>query len=185
MTDEARGRTSFWQVEHYQSYFDVDTRTVLKRCYSEYHDTCTQLNLMKFVATLLPGTSEYFSIHLTPAPDLYGPFWTLTTVICTLFLSSSLAASVTAYLSATAEYDFDMTLLSIGVTLVYAYGLGLPILLWLALRYMGVGEWSIVEAVSIWGYGQFVWIPVSVSPDILFGGVHDTDSGYRSFVSYQ
>jgi hypothetical protein len=50
------------------------------------------------------------------------------------------------------------------VTLVYAYGLGVPILLWIALRYLGVGEWSMVEAVAIWGYGQFVWIPVSVLP---------------------
>ena len=46
--------------------------------------------------------------------------------------------------------------------LVYAYGLGVPILLWLGLRYLGVGEWSVVETVALWGYGQFVWIPVSV-----------------------
>ncbi|KII91702.1 hypothetical protein PLICRDRAFT_518156, partial [Plicaturopsis crispa FD-325 SS-3] len=138
----------FWTVEYYQPYFDVDTKTVLKRCYS----------------TLLPTSSSYLSTHLTPAADLYGPFWTLTTLIFTLFLSSSLASSITVYLSApgSAEYDYDFQLLSIAVSLVYAYGLALPILLWLALRYLGVGEWSVVEAVAVWGYGQFVWIPVSV-----------------------
>ena len=99
---------------------------------------------------------------MNPA-DLYGPFWTLTTLIFALFLSSSLAASVSAYLSGPdAEYDYDFRLLSIAVSLVYAYGLLLPVLLWLALRYIGVGEWSVVEAMAIWGYGQFVWIPVSV-----------------------
>jgi hypothetical protein len=119
---------------------------VLKRCY----------------ATLLPTSSNYLSTHLNPA-DLYGPFWTLTTLIFTLFLSSSLAASISVYLSAPGtEYDYNFHLLSIAVSLVYAYGLALPVLLWLALRYMGVGEWSVVEAVAIWGYGQFVWIPVSV-----------------------
>lgn len=61
------------------------------------------------------------------------------------------------------EYDYNFQLLSISVSLVYAYGLGVPVALWVALRYLGVGEWSVVEAVSIWGYGQFVWIPVSVS----------------------
>lgn len=112
---------------------------------------------------MLPSSSNYLSTHLNPA-DLYGPFWTLTTLIFALFLSSSLAASITVYLSAPGtEYDYDFTLLSIAVTLVYAYGLVLPIVLWLALRYIGVGEWSVVEAVAIWGYGQFVWIPVSVS----------------------
>jgi len=48
------------------------------------------------------------------------------------------------------------------VTLVYAYGIVLPVLLWIALRYMGVGEWSVVEAVAVWGYAMFVWIPVSI-----------------------
>lgn len=27
---------------------------------------------------------------------------------------------------------------------------------------MGVNDWSLVEAISVWGYGQFVWIPVAV-----------------------
>jgi hypothetical protein len=57
-------------------------------------------------------------------------------------------------------YDFQM--LSIEVSLVYAYGLALPVMLWLALRYLGVGEWSVIEAVAVWGYGQFIWIPVAV-----------------------
>ena len=51
------------------------------------------------------------------------------------------------------------------MTLVYAYGIGLPVLLWIALRYLGVGEWSPIEAVAVWGYAMFVWIPVSVRLD--------------------
>jgi hypothetical protein len=114
--------------------------------------------------TLNPlAAPTFIPTHLTPA-DLYGPFWTLTTLIFALFLSSSLAASISAYLSPEAQkFDYDFKLLSIAMSLVYAYGIALPVLLWLALRYLGVGEWSVVEAVSLWGYGQFVWIPVSVS----------------------
>ena len=66
-------------------------------------------------------------------------------------------------LSSGAEYDYDFQLLSIATSLVYAYGIGLPVLLWLALRYLGVGEWGVVEALAVWGYAQFVWVPVSVS----------------------
>lgn len=142
-----KGSSGFWTVEYYQPYFDVDTKTVLRRCY-------TTLNPL--------SAPTYTSTHLNPA-DLYGPFWTLTTLIFALYLSSSLGASIAAYLSAKgAEYDYDFQLLSIAVSLVYAYGLGVPVLLWLGLRYLGVGEWSVVEAISVWGYGQFVWIPVSV-----------------------
>ena len=79
-------------------------------------------------------------------------------------MSSSLGASIAAYLSTDdAQYDYNFQLLSIAVSLVYVYGLAFPILLWLALRYLGVGEWSVVEAIAVWGYGQFVWIPVAVS----------------------
>lgn len=125
---------------------------VLKRCYT----------------TLIPtAASTYLSVHLNPA-DLYGPFWTLTTLVFALFLSSSLGASIAKYLSTHGTpYDYDFQLLSIAVSLVYAYGLALPIILWVALRYLGVGEWSVVEAIAVWGYGQFVWIPVAVCVSLL------------------
>ncbi|KAF9484089.1 Yip1-domain-containing protein [Pholiota conissans] len=149
LSDETqrKGSGSFWNIEYYQPYFDVDTQTVLQRCYT----------------TLIPTAAPtYISTHLNP-PDLYGSFWTLSTLIFALFFSSSLAASIGQYLSAKdAVYDYDFRLLSTAMTVVYAYGLAVPVLLWLALRYMGVGEWSVVEAMSVWGYAQFVWIPVAV-----------------------
>ncbi|KAK7040711.1 hypothetical protein VNI00_009617 [Paramarasmius palmivorus] len=148
LQDQPHNRKSggFWTVEYYQPYFDVDTKTVWSRCY----------------ATLIPSSTDYFSTHLNPV-DLYGPFWTLTTLIFTLFLSSSLAASISSYLSDPGEqYDYNFTLLSVAVSLVYAYGIAVPVLLWVALRYLGVGEWSVVEAMAIWGYSMFVWVPVSI-----------------------
>jgi len=145
-------RSGFWTLDYYQPYFDVDTKTVLRRCYS----------------TLLPTSSSYLTTHLTPAADLYGPFWTLTTLIFCLFVLSSLASSIAVYLSdpaassPTEPIEYDFSLLSVAVAIVYSYGLGLPVLLWLGLRYLGVGEWSIIEALAVWGYGQFVWIPISL-----------------------
>lgn len=119
---------------------------VLRRCY----------------ATMIPTSTDYLATHLNP-PDLYGPFWTLSTrkrscfvkfpthsddilVIFALFLSSSLGASIASYLSEPGSaYDYDFQLLSVAVSIVYAYGIVLPVLLWLALRYLGVGEWSVVR----------------------------------------
>ncbi|KAI0771889.1 Yip1-domain-containing protein [Trametes elegans] len=144
--------SGFWTLDYYQPYFDVDTKTVIRRCYT----------------TLLPRSAHYLSAHLTPSADLYGPFWTLTTLIFALFVCSSLASSIASYLSDPADssaavvLEYDFGLLSTAVALVYSYGLGVPVLLWLALRYLGVGEWSVVEAVAVWGYGQFVWIPTAL-----------------------
>jgi len=101
---------------------------------------------------------------LTPSADLYGPFWVPTTLILALFLSSSLAASISTYLSTPGTaYEYDFGLLSLAATIVYAYAFVVPVLLWLALRYIGVGEWGVAEALGVWGYSLFVWVPVSVS----------------------
>jgi protein YIPF1/2 len=53
--------------------------------------------------------------------------------------------------------------------LVYVYGLGMPVMTWAVLRYAGMGDgWSLVDAVTVWGYAMFVWIPVSVRPLFCF-----------------
>jgi len=142
----SKGPSGFWSVEFYQPYFDVDTFTVLKRCYT----------------TLLPFSPNYLT-SLSSGSDLYGPFWVSTTLILALFLSSSLAASISKYLSAPGtEYDYNFGLLGLAATIVYAYSFGVPLAFWLTLRYFGVGEWGIVDALGVWGYGLFVWIPVSM-----------------------
>jgi len=147
--DAPQTRGGFWTVEYYQKYFDIDTKAVIARCYT----------------TLLPMSSDYLTSHTTPTPDLYGPFWTLTTLIFCLFVFTSFTASLVNWLSSSSEiYEYNFTNLSVAVTLVYAYGIGLPALLWITLRYMGVGneDWSLIEAIATWGYGMFVWIPISL-----------------------
>jgi len=134
----------FWSIDYYQRYFDVDTKTVLSRCYH----------------SMIPK-EDYVSVVLDSRPDLYGPFWTLTTVIFALFVFSSLASSITSYLSEK-QWDYDFKLLSVAVGIVYAYGLGVPIALWAALKYLGVQDWGILDAVAVWGYGMTIWIPVSL-----------------------
>ncbi|KAH7883018.1 hypothetical protein F5I97DRAFT_1815283 [Phlebopus sp. FC_14] len=141
-----KGTSSFWNIEYYQPYFEVDTWTVLKRCYM----------------TLLPFSPTYSST-LTNGSDLYGPFWVPTTLILALFLSSSLAASIASYLSAPGkQYEYDFALLGSAAIVVYAYAFALPVGLWLSLRYIGVGEWGVVDALGVWGYALFVWVPVSI-----------------------
>lgn len=154
-------------LDFYTGYFDVDTVTVITRCYK----------------TLLPR-EDYVMDVLAGVPDLYGPFWVPTTLIFSLFLTSSLTSSITAYLAGE-SYTYDFTRLGAAVSLVcvlhprvctahgifsYAYALGLPVLVWVALKYWAnVYERSAVEIVSIYGYSTTIWIIVSVrlSPALL------------------
>ncbi|KAG8897262.1 hypothetical protein FRB99_008276 [Tulasnella sp. 403] len=129
----------FWTLDYYQQYFDVDTKTVLLRCY----------------AAIVP-TSDFVNDVCDSKPDMYGPFWTLTTVIFFLFVTTSLASSIASYLS-DKPYDYDFTLLSVAVGLIYSYGMGMPVALWATLRYLGVSEWGLVEWLAVWGYGMAIW----------------------------
>lgn len=73
-----------------------------------------------------------------------------------LFGTVSLASSIGSYLS-DKPYNYDFTLLSVAVGLIYSYGMGAPLALWAALRYLGVGEWGLVEWLSVWGYVMTIW----------------------------
>ncbi|THG97661.1 hypothetical protein EW026_g4392 [Hermanssonia centrifuga] len=92
---------------HHEAQQQLLRLGVLRRCYS----------------TLIPKSPSYISDHLSPA-DLYGPFWTLTTLIFSLFVFSSLASSIAAYLSdpdassPTDPIEYDFGLLSTAVVAI-------------------------------------------------------------------
>ena len=92
-----------------------------------------------------------------------GPFWTLTTLILVLYTTSTLTSSITRYLSDPNEHiTTNLPLLSTALSTVYFYGLGVPLLLWAAIKWLGIGQWSLVEALGIYGYGMSVFVPVSM-----------------------
>ncbi|GAA6037417.1 hypothetical protein JCM8097_008560 [Rhodosporidiobolus ruineniae] len=131
-------------LDFYSGWFDVDTITVLTRCYK----------------TLLPR-EDYVTEVLAGVPDLYGPFWVPTTLIFSLFLTSSLSTSISAYLAGQ-SYTYDFTRLGAATSVVYTYCLGLPILIWAAIKYWaGASERSPVEIISVYGYSATVWILVA------------------------
>ncbi|GAA5825357.1 hypothetical protein JCM11251_006949 [Rhodosporidiobolus azoricus] len=131
-------------LDFYSGWFDVDTKTVLTRCYK----------------TLLPR-EDYVNDVLAGVPDLYGPFWVPTTLVFSLFLTSSFSSSISAYL-ADLEYTYDFTRLGAATSVVYTYSLGLPILIWAAIKYWaGASERSPVEIISVYGYSATVWIIVA------------------------
>ncbi|KAF8688675.1 Yip1 domain family protein, partial [Rhizoctonia solani] len=163
-SDQSRGGPApIWSIDYYQKWFDVDTVTVLARI----THTMNPFSADPSPFTGPPASQPPFAFlpsSTDSKPDLYGPFWTLTTVIFALYVFSSFAASITSYLSAK-PFEYDFALLSIGVSLVYAYGFGTPFAVWGALRYLGT-EWSIVEGIAVWGYAMAVWIPTAVSSRI-------------------
>ncbi|EUC61438.1 Yip1 domain protein, putative [Rhizoctonia solani AG-3 Rhs1AP] len=109
--DQSRGGPApVWSIDYYQKWFDVDTVTVLARIIHSFNPFAADPS--PFTGPPASEPSFAFIPSTTDAkPDLYGPFWCLTTAIFSLFVFSSFAASITSYLSAE-PFDYDFALLS-------------------------------------------------------------------------
>lgn len=146
-------------VDSLQSYFDVDTNTVLKRV------AMSMLPRAGFATDVCEGSVDLYG-ECADTKDINsypGPFWTLTTLILVLYTTSTLTSSITRYLSDPKQHiTTNLPLLSTALSTVYIYGLGVPVLLWAAIKWLGIGQWSLVEALGLYGYGMSVFIPVSL-----------------------
>ncbi|KAI1493493.1 hypothetical protein F5X96DRAFT_184322 [Biscogniauxia mediterranea] len=131
-----------WSISFYAQYFDVDTSSVLSRCW----------------AALFPRAN--FLDVLEGNPDLYGPFWIATTVVLILFLGGT----ISQYLASTGQgpFAYDFKLLSGAAGLIYGYTIGIPVLLYGALRYFGSESANLLECWALYGYANLIWIPVAL-----------------------
>lgn len=79
-------------MSFYAQFFDVDTSSVLTRCWAALYPRANFLDVLE-------GN-----------PDLYGPFWIATTVVFILFLGGT----ISQYLATTGQepFAYDFTLLS-------------------------------------------------------------------------
>jgi hypothetical protein len=166
-SSQARGQSevstapfSFFNIAYYQSYFDVDTNTVLKRF------GMSMIPRPDFIGEVCSGSIDLYGKCLQVLRmawrSLAGPFWTLTTLILVLYTTSTLTSSITQYLSDPDQHiTTNLPLLSTALSVVYVYGLLVPALLWGATKWLGVGEWSVAEALGTYGYAMSVFIPIS------------------------
>jgi hypothetical protein len=79
-------------MSFYAQFFDVDTSSVLQRCWAALYPRANFLDVLE-------GN-----------PDLYGPFWIATTVVLILFLGGT----ISGYLAreGRGEFAYDFGLLS-------------------------------------------------------------------------
>ena len=146
---------SFWTLEYYQQFFDVDTKDVIDR----------------IVASVTPKRDNTLKYHLRDKPDLYGPFWITVTLIFTIAISGNIADYL-HHASPQYHWKYDFHLVSYAATAIYVYVLLIPFALW------GFLKWSsdvsdlgglesgttpgALELICIYGYSLFIYIPVSI-----------------------
>ncbi|KAI1495490.1 hypothetical protein F5X99DRAFT_137113 [Biscogniauxia marginata] len=141
-SSSSSSKRHLWSIAYYQQYFDVDTSSVLSRCWAALYPRANFLDVLE-------GN-----------PDLYGPFWIATTVVLILFLGGT----ISQYLASTGQgpFAYDFGLLSGAAGLIYGYTLVIPVLLFGALRYFGSESANLLECWALYGYANLIWIPVAL-----------------------
>lgn len=139
---------SFWSMDYYRVFFDVGTKTVLSR----------------LARSLLPvGGRAFYS--KTEVPDLYGPFWVITTLIVVLAISGNFASYIHFLPSdkhIVWQYDFEKV--TVAASVFYTMITAIPLCVWLYLK-KGLGvtgstPW-LAHIISIYGYSFTVFIPAA------------------------
>jgi hypothetical protein len=139
------GLCSCFTLAFYKPYFDVDTVDVQQR----------------LTRALVPfKKNPSFAELIASSPDAYGPFWLSTTLVFCL-ASCSNVASFMDFTGASSEWVYDFSRLASAYTLVEAFLLGLPLLLWLVGKYLSV-PMTLSFLVCLYGYSMAVFIPASI-----------------------
>ncbi|EFC49901.1 predicted protein [Naegleria gruberi] len=150
MTNVDYSQYSFWNLEYYIPFFNVNTNEVLRRITKPY--------------LFFLNTDESFVSYTKRGKrqsDLWGPFWIITTLIVVIVMTSNIGHFFN--LNAIGKDDLlewttDFSLISVGATVFYAFSMVVPALLWVAMKYKGVTV-SLVETICVYGYSFAVVIP--------------------------
>ncbi|CAH2273046.1 YIPF2 isoform X1 [Pelobates cultripes] len=144
--------SSFWTFQYYQDFFDVDTYQVLDR--------------IKASVIPLPG-KNFVRHHLRNNPDLYGPFWICATLVITLSIMGNLSTFIQMHDRAGYNYNPQFHKVSVAGVIIYSYAWLVPLALWGFLQWrkgvmQGVGSYSFLETVCVYGYSLTVYIPTTI-----------------------
>ncbi|XP_012281321.1 protein YIPF1 [Orussus abietinus] len=156
---QASSQPSFWTIEYYKKFFDVDTNDVVER-------------IKRSMAPHISG--NYLETHIRPRPDLYGPFWICVTLVFALGISENMANYLYTAASGTYHWRYDFHIVSYAATLIFLYAWLLPIALWGALKWTSSeshNETELIEQVPLtpgllellclYGYSLAIYIPVA------------------------
>jgi len=87
---------------------------------------------------MIPFNKKFVN-NYNQKPDLYGPFWVLTTLIATLFISSNIYCYITSPDDKQQALAVSFKTIPVAATVIYGVGIGLPLLMKLILNLYGTG----------------------------------------------
>ncbi|XP_014610758.1 PREDICTED: protein YIPF1 [Polistes canadensis] len=149
---------SFWTLEYYQKFFNVNTKDVIER----------------IKRSMFPHSTEnYLVTHIRPNPDLYGPFWICVTLVFSVAISGNMANYLQTASSSHYHWRYDFHVISYAATSIFLYAWLLPLALWGALKWTtstrnteeelieSYASPGLLELICLYGYSLAIYIPVA------------------------
>jgi hypothetical protein len=88
---------------------------------------------------LIPFSKKFITGY-KEKPDLYGPFWVLTTLVANLFISSNLYCFFTITQDNKQALAVSFKSIPVAATVIYGVAIGLPLLLKLIINLYGTAQ---------------------------------------------
>jgi hypothetical protein len=137
----AAAPAKWYRLAYYQPYFEVDTHIVLRR-------------LRMSVCSL--GSKSFFGKR---GPDLYCPFWIITTLIMCICIAGNMATFLTT--TDHNEWVRGISKVSTAASMLYGLVIFIPLACHCVIkRYHS--QMSYIELLSLYGYSWFLFIPASI-----------------------
>lgn len=131
--------------KHLSPFFDVTTKDIQQR----------------LLLSLVPFSPKFHPTYHAK-PDLYGPFWILTSLIATLFIAGNLSR----YLKVGKDkFEYNFSVIPIAAGILYGVGIGLPVLVHSSQRWFGTNTrpaTPLASAIGIYGYSFSSFLLVSI-----------------------
>jgi protein YIPF1/2 len=145
--EKEEAKYSFYQIEFYQRFFNVNTNEVLSR----------------IVASMMPSINKSFLVSkIRPNPDLYGPFWIATTLVFSIAISGNIINFIQNF-GTNVEWQTDFHKVTSSAAAIFTYWWLMPTLILLLTRWRNITtEMNFLEMLCIYGYSLFIYIPVSI-----------------------
>jgi hypothetical protein len=116
---------------------------------------------MRLGHSLIPLNPKFHAIFHAK-PDLYGPFWILTTLVASLFIAGNLSHYIQV---GKKNFQYNFTVIPVATGIVYGVGLGLPLLVHSLQKWFGnnLGKTTpLSSAIGIYGYSFSSFVLVTV-----------------------
>jgi len=105
------------------------------------------------LSAVFPPKFKGFYAEYAEKPDLYGPVWIYSTLVCFLFISGNISRYIKT--ESDKEFTYNFKVVPAATFILFGVGIGLPLLVKLGLKVKGNGAENptpTATAVGIYGY---------------------------------